>query len=60
MAPTFKVGQRGTTSGFPATIVRVCEWSRADPRTGEVLLEVRVPGGVSCISSTEFIPDPTP
>jgi hypothetical protein len=47
------VGMKGTTSGFPATIVAVCEWSRSDPG---VLVEVRVPGGVSCIDFSDFAP----
>lgn len=43
-------GLQGTTSGFPATVVR--------PYTPG-MVEVRVPGGVSCISNEDFIPELT-
>lgn len=43
--PIFKQGQRGTTSGFAATVVR---------HTADGMYEVRVPGGVKCISWQEF------
>lgn len=40
-------GQCGTYSGFPATVVR-------HDRNG--MYEIRVPGGVTCVSGSEFIP----
>lgn len=46
-APTLKPGQEGTTSGFPATVVRHYEGR---------MYEVRVPGGVVCIDVGDFIP----
>lgn len=52
-ANTVKVGQRVTYSGFPGTIVAICEWSRS---ANEVLIEVRLPGGVACVTCLECIP----
>ena len=46
--PTWKPGQRGTYSGFPATI-------RRHYQNG--MWEVRVPGGEVCISASNFIPE---
>jgi len=43
----FNVGQRGTYSGFSATVLR-------HYRNG--MYEVRVPGGVACISGSDFVP----
>lgn len=40
-------GQRGTYSGFPATVVR---HYRND------MYEIRVPGGVVCVDGRHFIP----
>ncbi len=40
-------GQKGTTSGFPATVIRHYEGS---------MYEVRVPGGLVCIDKSDFIP----
>lgn len=45
--PILVSGQRGTTSGFPATVLRHYEGS---------MYEVRVPGGVCCISASDFVP----
>jgi hypothetical protein len=45
-------GQRGTTSGFPATVIR---------HYSDGMYEVRVPGGVTCIPASDFIPEtPSP
>ena len=41
-------GTNGTTSGFPATFVRYYS---------ETMIEVRVPGGLTCIPLSDFIPD---
>lgn len=41
-------GQTGTTSGFPATVVRQYDGS---------MYEVRVPGGLVCIDQSDFIAD---
>jgi hypothetical protein len=40
-------GQRGTTSGFPAVVVRHYDGN---------MYEVRVPGGLCCIDAADFIP----
>lgn len=40
-------GQRGTYSGFAATVVR---------HYANGMYEVRVPGGVTCISGESFVP----
>jgi hypothetical protein len=45
---TLTPGQRGTTSGFPATVLRRYDGS---------MYEVRVPGGVVCIDVADFVPD---
>lgn len=44
---TLAPGQRGTTSGFSATVLRHYAGS---------MYEVRVPGGVCCIDASEFVP----
>lgn len=41
-------GQKGTTSGYPATVLSEC---------CPGMYEVRVPGGVTCISARDFVPD---
>jgi hypothetical protein len=41
-------GQRGTYSGFPATVLRhYCN----------SMYVIRVPGGETCVSATDFAPD---
>lgn len=40
-------GQRGTTSGLHATVVRHYDGN---------MYEIRVPGGVCCIDARDFIP----
>lgn len=52
-ANEIKVGQKVTTSGFPGTVMRICEWSRT--ATG-VMVEVRVPGGLTCVSCRDCLP----
>lgn len=47
--PDLYPGQKGTTSGFPATVVRQYHGS---------MYEVRVPGGLVCIDQSDFIPNP--
>lgn len=49
-----KVGMKGTTSGFKATIREVCEWSRSERG---VIIVVAVPGGQACIPARDFIPE---
>lgn len=41
-------GQTGTTSGYPAKVIR---------RYSEGMYEVRVPGGLVCIPAEDFVPD---
>ena len=41
-------GQTGTTSGFPATVVRQYDGN---------MYEVRTPGGLVCIDQSDFIAD---
>lgn len=42
-------GTKGTTSGFLATFIRYYS---------EGMIEVRVPGGITCIPVADFIPNP--
>lgn len=44
-------GQRGTYSGFPATVLR---------HYHNGMYEISVPGGVICVSFDDFIPQVTP
>lgn len=48
-APTIilRPGQRGTYSGFAATVVRHYEGN---------MYEIRVPGGLTCVDAGDFIP----
>jgi hypothetical protein len=45
--PILKPGQEGTTSGFPCTVIEHYDGT---------MWNVRVPGGLKCISAREFIP----
>ncbi len=40
-------GQRGTYSGFAATIIRHYDGN---------MYEIRLPGGVACVDVTHFVP----
>ena len=43
-----KPGQTGTYAGFPASVVRHYDGN---------MYEIRVPGGVTCVSAADFIRD---
>lgn len=48
MKADIKPGDKGITSGYPATVIR---------RYSEGMIEVRVPGGVTVIPTQDFIPE---
>lgn len=41
-------GQRGAYSGFPATVVRHYDGN---------MYEIRVPGGLTCVDASFFVPE---
>jgi hypothetical protein len=45
---TFTVGQKVTSSGFPGVVVR---------QYSENMYEVRLPGGLVCVSSEDIKPE---
>jgi len=45
MQTTYTPGTKGTTSGFPAVVIRMYSAG---------MVEVRVPGGVTCIPVGDF------
>lgn len=45
------LGQKVTYGEFAATVMRICEWSR---NADEVMVEVRVPGGLTCVSCKDL------
>lgn len=60
-AAAAQVGVRVTTSGYPGTITKVCEWSRhvVDGVVVGVMVEVRLASGTCCVSASDVEPDPT-
>jgi hypothetical protein len=52
---TVKVGDKVTMAGFPGTVTKVCEWSRAVVNGVEgVMVEVRLPGGIGCYPCSDL------
>lgn len=54
-ASQVKVGQKVTTSGFPGTITRICEWSLSR-EADEVMVEVRLASGLVCVTCRDVVP----
>lgn len=50
----FRVGDTVICNGYEGKVVALCEWSLSP--SGEGMVEVRVPGGVTCTSSAGLIP----
>lgn len=59
-ATEVKLGQPVTTSGYPGTITRICEWSRhvVDGVVVGVMVEVRLATGTCCVCASDVEPDP--
>lgn len=47
MPRKYQVGDRVFCNGYDGTVIRICEWS-------ENLYEVRLPGGVACVSDADI------
>lgn len=45
------VGDSVTCNGYPGTVTRICEFSNS-------MVEVRVPGGTTCVDAYELTPLP--
>lgn len=53
-ASQMKVGLKVTYSGFPGTVVALCEWSLTKS-ADEMLVEVRMPRGYICVTCKDLV-----